>query len=122
MQIKAKELSKNEPTLPKKIVRILARYEWPQNVRELAKFIEYVVRLDGNIGNDVKNEREFKKKYLFSQQREAVNSIKSIEDIEKEAIIEALSIMKGNMSKAARKLGVSRNTLYLKCKRYGIDF
>jgi len=122
MQIKAKELSKNEPTLPKKIVRILARYEWPQNVRELAKFIEYVVRLDGNIGNDVKNEREFKKKYLFSQQREAVNSIKSIEDIEKEAIIDALTIMKGNMSKAARKLGVSRNTLYLKCKRYGIDF
>lgn len=122
MQIKAKELSKDEPTLPKKIVRILARYEWPQNVRELAKFIEYVVRVDGNIGNDVKNEREFKKKYLFSQQREAVNSIKSIEDIEKEAIVDALSIMKGNMSKAARKLGVSRNTLYLKCKRYGIDF
>lgn len=122
MQVKARELGKNEPVLPKKIIRILARYEWPQNVRELAKFIEYVVSVDGNIGNDVKNEREFKKKYLFSQQREAVNSIKSIEDIEKEAIVEALAIMKGNMSKAARKLGVSRNTLYLKCKRYGIDF
>ncbi len=122
MQVKAKELGKVEPTLPKKIVRILARYEWPQNVRELSKFIEYVVKVDGNIGNDVKNEREFKKKYLFSQQREAVNSIKSIEDIEKEAIIDALAIMKGNMSKAARKLGVSRNTLYLKCKRYGVDF
>lgn len=122
MQVKAKELGKVEPILPKKIVRILARYEWPQNVRELAKFIEYVVSVDGNIGNDVKNEREFKKKYLFSQQREAVNSIKSIEDIEKEAIVDALTIMKGNMSKASRKLGVSRNTLYLKCKRYGIDF
>ncbi len=122
MQVKSRELGKAEPVLPKKIIRILARYEWPQNVRELAKFIEYVVSVDGNIGNDVKNEREFKKKYLFSQQREAVNSIKSIEDIEKEAIVEALAIMKGNMSKAARKLGVSRNTLYLKCKRYGIDF
>lgn len=122
LQVKARELGKTEPVLPKKIVRILARYEWPQNVRELSKFIEYVVSVDGNIGNDVKNEREFKKKYLFSQQREAVNSIKSIEDIEKEAIVDALSIMKGNMSKAARKLGVSRNTLYLKCKRYGIEF
>ncbi|RPH29663.1 MAG: hypothetical protein EHM93_17015 [Bacteroidales bacterium] len=122
MQVKAREQGKNEPVLPKKIIRILARYEWPQNVRELAKFIDYVVSVDGNIGNDVKNEREFKKKYLFIQQREAVEGIRSIEEIEHEAIIDALRIMKGNMSKAARKLGVSRNTLYLKCKRYGVDF
>lgn len=118
---KAREQRKPEPALPKKIVRILARYEWPQNVRELAKLMDYVVRVDGNIGNDVKNEREFKKKYLFIEHREAVDSIKAIEEIEHEAIINALKIMNGNMSKAARKLGVSRNTLYLKCKRYGID-
>jgi transcriptional regulator with PAS, ATPase and Fis domain len=121
LQVKARELGKNEPELPKKIVRILARYEWPQNIRELAKFIEYVVSVDGKIGHDVKNEREFKKKYLFSQQREAVDGIRTIEELEKEAIIDALRIMKGNMSKATRKLGISRNTLYLKCKRYGID-
>lgn len=121
LQVKSREQGKTEPVLSKKIVRILARYEWPQNVRELSKFIDYVVSVDGNIGNDVKNEREFKKKYLFSQQREAVDSIRAIEDIEHEAIIEALQIMKGNMSKASRKLGISRNTLYLKCKRYGID-
>lgn len=121
LQVKAREQGKPEPVLPKKIVRILARYEWPQNVRELSKFIEFAVSVDGNIGADVKNEREFKKKYLFSQQREAVDSIRAIEEIEHEAIIVALKIMKGNMSKAARKLGISRNTLYLKCKRYGID-
>ncbi len=122
LQVKAREQGKSEPALPKKIIRILARYEWPQNVRELSKFIDFVVSVDGNIGNDVKNEREFKKKYLFSMHREAVDSIRSIEDIEHEAIVDALRIMKGNMSKAARKLAVSRNTLYLKCKRYGIDF
>ena len=122
LQVKAREQGKNEPEIPKKIIRILARYEWPQNVRELAKFIDYVVSVDGKIGHDVKNEREFKKKYLFSQQREAVDGIKSIEELEKEAIVNALKVMKGNMSKATRKLGISRNTLYLKCKRYGIDF
>ena len=37
LQVKARELGKEEPVLPKKIVRILSRYEWPQNVRELAK-------------------------------------------------------------------------------------
>ena len=121
LPVKAREQGKQEPVIPKKIIRILARYEWPQNVRELAKFIDYVVSLDGIIGKDVKNEREFKKKYLFSQQREAVDSIRAIEDIEHEAVIDALRIMKGNMSKAARKLGISRNTLYLKCKRYGVD-
>jgi len=122
LQVKAKEQGKEEPVLPKKIVRILARYEWPQNIREVEKLMDYVVRVDGKIGHDVKNEREFKKKYLFIQQREAVDSIRTIEDLEKEEIRKALDIMKSNMSKAARKLGVSRNTLYLKCKRYGIDF
>ena len=122
LQAKAREQGKEEPVLQKKIIRILARYEWPQNVKEVAKLMNFVVSVDGNIGNDVKNEREFKKKYLFIQHREAVESIRTIEDLEKDEIIKALKIMKGNMSKAARKLGLSRNTLYLKCKRYGIDF
>jgi len=101
---------------------MLARYEWPQNIREVSKLMNFVVSVDGKIGHDVKNEREFKKKYLFIKQREDVNSIRSIEEVEKEEIVKALRIMKGNMSRAAQKLGLSRNTLYLKCNRYGIEF
>ncbi|MHC1702399.1 MAG: sigma 54-interacting transcriptional regulator [Tenuifilaceae bacterium] len=122
LKVKAREQKKEEPVIPKKIVRILARYEWPQNIREVEKMMDFVVSVDGKIGHDVKNEREFKKKYLFIKQREDVDSIRTIEDLEKVEIKKALDIMKSNMSKAARKLGVSRNTLYLKCKRYGIDF
>jgi len=121
LQVKAREQGKVVPVIPKRIVRILARYEWPQNIRELAKLIDFVVSVNGNFGSDAKNEREFKKKYLFLQQREDIDGIKTIDELERDAIIHALQVMKGNMSKATRKLGISRNTLYLKCKRYGID-
>ena len=43
LQEKASEQGKQEPVLPKKIIRILARYEWPQNVRELAKLMDYEI-------------------------------------------------------------------------------
>ncbi len=122
LEIKAREQGKPVPVLPKQIVRILSRYVWPQNLRELEKFISIVVDRDGKIGHDTKNEREFKKKYLFLEQREAVDSIMTIEQLEQNEISKALRIMKGDMSKAARRLGVSRNTLYLKCRRYGIEF
>lgn len=122
LEIKAREQGKPVPVLPKQIVRILSRYVWPQNLRELEKFIGIAVERDGIIGHDTKNEREFKKKYLFLEQREAVDSIIPIEQLERNEISKALRIMKGDMSKAARRLGVSRNTLYLKCRRYGIEF
>jgi two-component system response regulator HydG len=44
----------------------------------------------------------------------------SLEEMEKETIIRALAAAKGNKSEAARRLGVTRRTLHLKLKRYGL--
>ena len=46
--------------------------------------------------------------------------ILNVENLEKEAIIEAMQKCKGNMSLASQKLGLSRSTLYRKMKKYDI--
>jgi transcriptional regulator of acetoin/glycerol metabolism len=39
---------------------------------------------------------------------------------ERQAVLRAIEGCAGNMSLAAQQLGVSRNTLYRRCKRLGI--
>lgn len=45
----------------------------------------------------------------------------SLEQLEKLAIEQALRLVKGNKSRAAGILGISRDSLYRKIKRYGIS-
>jgi two-component system response regulator HydG len=44
----------------------------------------------------------------------------SLDEVEKDAIIGTLEDAKGNKSEAARRLGVTRRTLHLKLKKYGL--
>jgi transcriptional regulator of acetoin/glycerol metabolism len=46
---------------------------------------------------------------------------RTLQDIEKSALAEALSYSGGNVSHAARVLGIGRPTFYRKAKKYGID-
>ncbi|MBN1988319.1 MAG: sigma-54-dependent Fis family transcriptional regulator [Bacteroidales bacterium] len=125
---KAIKLRKDVPIIERDVFQMLLRYEWPGNVRELENFIEKTVNLNGEILLDVKDEKEFRLKYLYSDPSatEAESSIagyrlKSLEEVEKEALIKTIDLCAGNMSKAAKILKISRNTLYQKCKNYGID-
>jgi len=45
----------------------------------------------------------------------------SLEEIEKQAVARTLDYSEGNISIAARSLGIGRNTLYRKIKEYGLD-
>ena len=56
-----------------------------------------------------------------SPESQAGRPIKTIEELEKEAIANALTMLKGNISHISKALGISRNTLYLKMKKYGLS-
>ncbi|KJS12448.1 MAG: ATPase AAA [Desulfotomaculum sp. BICA1-6] len=45
----------------------------------------------------------------------------SLEEIEKQAVARTLAYFEGNISTAARSLGIGRNTLYRKIKEYGLE-
>jgi DNA-binding NtrC family response regulator len=91
----------------------LMNYPWPGNIRELQHTIEKAVILSE--GPVLKTEDFFFRPLITSKEEE---SVLKIEEMEKRMIAIALEKNDNNMSAAADQLGVSRQTLYNKIKKY----
>ena len=93
----------------------LKEYRWSGNIRELQNCIEKAVILsDGTTltEKDLQLERSGKP---------AVTTIRAVSESEEERLIrDAMEQTGGNISAAAKILGVSRPTLYAKLKKYGL--
>lgn len=95
---------------------LLMNYRWPGNIRELKHTIEKAVIL---CETDIIKPDDFYLKETNSQISE-VETIYRLSDIEKRTIESVLEKCKGNLSKAAQILDISRTTLYAKIERYGL--
>jgi DNA-binding NtrC family response regulator len=95
-------------------VLALRAYEWPGNVRELDHAIERAVLLSQ--GETIESWD------LALSRGEPTTSPgpRSLDELERDAIKEALARADGNVSLAAKALGVSRSALYRRLQRYGI--
>ena len=93
----------------------LKQWSWPGNVRELQHAMERAVILAENrtIGGD---------SFQFSTATSAPGTSLegSLEEVEARLIRYARKQNKGNLSAVAQNLGISRQTLYNKMKKYGI--
>jgi DNA-binding NtrC family response regulator len=94
----------------------LANCYWSGNIRELSHTIEKAVILSE--GQVLKPEDLYLKEK--EGPREAAVSSGSLRDFEKDAIVKILKSSQGNISNAAKMLGISRTTLYAKMKEYGL--
>ena len=106
----------NKPGLRLNVATItkLQKYNWPGNVRELEHTIEKSVIL---ATSDVLSPDDFSFKAV---KRSSFSSAQTIEEMEKQMILKAMDNHGGNLSAAANQLGVTRQTLYNKMKKYGI--
>ncbi len=102
----------------------LSRYSWPGNVRELENSIERAVILC--MGQFI-SEKELLPDVLKNYNPEAFTMSvgapiggRSLGDVEIIAIKETLEQTKGNKSRAAKILNITRTTLNNKIKKYGI--
>ncbi len=105
---------------------LLMKYDWPGNVRELEHVIE------GALVMAQTDEIQPKDFWLNTAMRPQVatppleadatsnSGLLSLEDLEKIQIEKTLRHNKGDRTKSAEMLGISKKTLYLKIKRYGI--
>ena len=124
---KSLKLKKRIPDLSDETRRILMEYSWPGNIRELENFIEKTVLLDGKIAFDpirksVYNTEPEESKAEHFLEFSSKDQLPDLDEIEKKAILSYLDIFKNNVSRVAKTLNISRNTLYLKMKKYGIPY
>jgi len=102
---------------------LLMRYDWPGNVRELENIIERaVIMARGEMITplefpiDLQNLDE-----ELKESRIDLTPGRSLKEVEKVMILRTLEEVEGNRTHAARILGISRRTLQLKLKEYGIN-
>lgn len=106
--------------LNRNYINIVKNYSWPGNVRELRNAVErsYYLCEGDNIGE------EYLMDYLVNKKTieiEEDRKVLTIEELEKESIINAVKQNKGDLIKAAQMLNISRATIYRKIKKYGIS-
>jgi len=87
-------------------------YHWPGNVRELRHAMEKAVILSET---EVLQPEDFH----FRPTSDRDDSRNTLEEMEKAMIEQVLAENGGNMTAAATKLGITRQTLYNKAKKYG---
>jgi len=112
------------PVIDKAALKVLKGHAWPGNVRELRNFCERMLIL--NAGKDISVDnlpREF-----FKANRSVAKGLHieipdsgiSIEAVEIQLIRQAIEKAAGNRSKAARLLGLTRDTLLYRIKKYAL--
>ena len=121
----AKQLGKTEPEIAPEAFQKLLDYWWPGNVRELQNAIEYgVVLAKQNVIGVKELPAEVQLPAVLQQSDRAAGvraGVQTLDDVERNTILEALAQAHGNKKKAAQLLGIQRPTLYNKMKRYAIE-
>ncbi len=102
----------------------MAEYHWPGNVRELMNTLERSVILstgDFLSKDDIQIEIGSPLSEASHEDAGQINlGGKTLYEVEKLAILKMLDKTENNKSKTARQLGISRRTLHLKLKDYGV--
>ena len=105
-------MSRNLITIDQGALKRIQEYDFPGNVRELENMIERAIV--------VGNGKKISLKDLPLESSVSVSSIESLDDLEKNHILQILNKYNWNISRTAKALKVDRVTLYNKISRYGL--
>jgi len=111
----AKKYRKNVLTISSEAIIKLKKYAWPGNVRELQHSIERALIM---ADSPALQESDF----LFSRKRTdgPPSDTLNLDEVEKAAVVKAIQLHNGNISKAAEELGLTRASLYRRMEKYGV--
>jgi DNA-binding NtrC family response regulator len=121
--LKRKAKSKNIKRLSPGALDMLLAHSWPGNVRELEHVIEGAILLSsGDIIEESDLQVYFQRGvHMPPAAQQAPSSLPlTLEDVERKHIERTLREHHFNRARTAQTLGISKKTLYLKIKRYGI--
>jgi transcriptional regulator with GAF, ATPase, and Fis domain len=114
-------MGKGEPALSRDARAALLDHPWPGNIRELANAVERALIVsDGSL----LTADQLGLVAAPAPRREAPETPeapRSLPDWERQLVVDAVARAKGNKSRAARLLGLTRSQLYTRMKRFGLD-
>ena len=114
LRTSCRKANKRFEKISDEILARMAAYDWPGNIRELQNVIERAVVL----GREPTLQPE--DIVLGPAGELPAGPVGSVADIENRALVRALETSGGNISRAARLLGVGRDTVYRRLRKYGI--
>jgi len=98
----------------------LNTYNWPGNVRELENCIQHALALAPGPEIQV-SDLPPSVVYGTGNDSEADQTVTSLQQVERRAILKALEETGGDRLRAAKLLGIGKTTIYRKLKEYGLD-
>jgi two-component system response regulator HydG len=118
-------------TLSDEALRTMMRHDWPGNVRELENSVERACALSsgpvlhlGDLPTQLQQQGLEARRAAASGGEQAGEAgapeVKSLAELEREAILGAIRTLNGDKLQAAKLLGIGKTTLYRKLKEYGI--
>ena len=101
----------------------LSSLPYPGNIRELKNFVERTLLV---CDKEVLEAVDFKQHYQPVQTMDTTNLSKStegmtLEEVERQAIMDALSRYDNNLTQVAQVLGITRQSLYRRIEKFGIE-
>ena len=125
----SERLGKPDIQLSPEALDVFSQYWWPGNVRQLKNEIQRAVAWSApggfielaHLSPEISASRLPSQAPLLRPARGAANLAAAVEQLERDLIQAALDRAGGNISEAARLLGLTRRGLYLKLRRLGLD-
>lgn len=103
-------------------LQFLSRLPYPGNIRELKNLVERTILVSGKTVLDAS---DFDAQYIRHDERKVAESASlagmTLDEIERQTILQALEHHKGNLSQVATALGISRAALYRRLEKYNIN-
>lgn len=118
LKIYAQKYRKEFKAFTPSALQLLQKYSWPGNIRELQHAIERaIIMAEG----DQLDSRDF----FFLSAKPTNDKVASpasynLDEVEKNVIQKAIDKNGGNISKAAKELGLTRASLYRRLEKYGL--
>ncbi len=113
-----KKYNKTAVTLNQQALSILQNYPWPGNIRELSHVIERAVLL--STGDEITPQQLILDNVVKNEVGNAL-PLQTLEQTEKQLINQAMEKTDGQVIEAAKLLGISRNALYRRMEKHGIE-
>ena len=102
-------------------MQFLSRLPFPGNIRELKNLVERTILVSGK---ETLSASDFDSQYMRQDEAQIASGTvlagMTLDEIERQTILQALERYKGNLSQVATALGISRAALYRRLEKYNV--